>query len=117
MHVDAEDRLGQIVERMSTGTVLNKEEICYLQQNAPEKYQSYVAALQERNAYEEQLRACSSKEEMERLHSSRVTAYMEEVQKAGMESGISGNDRWKKLEALMIKAAMADAVYEQYSLM
>lgn len=116
MHVDAEDRLGQIVERMSMGTVLNEEEICYLQQNAPEKYQNYVAALQERNHYEEQLRACSSKEEMERLHSERVAAYMEEVQKAGMESGISGDDRWKKLEGLMIKVAMADAVYEQYSL-
>lgn len=62
----------QIYTKLKTGGTLTAEEISYLKENDPEALAEYEKAQAEKKAYEQALKNCRTKEEVDRLKMNRM---------------------------------------------
>lgn len=65
-----------IAAKVQSGGELTAEEIEYLKEHDPQAYQDYVAAKQEKEAYERELKNCRTKEETDRLKMNKLGNFM-----------------------------------------
>ena len=62
----------QIYTKLKTGQTLSEEEIAYLKEHDPESLSEYEKAQSEKKAYEQQLKNCKTKEDVQRLTLNRM---------------------------------------------
>lgn len=69
----------QIRTKLATGKKLTQEEMQYLQKNDPQTYQKAKAIEEEQKSYEEELKRCETKEDVERIRMNRMAASLSVV--------------------------------------
>ena len=106
---NGDDKLREIHQKLEAGGKLTAEERKYLQVKDPEKYRELVAEEQEQKAYEQALRRCTTKEEVERLRMSKLGSSLMKVQSVEHNPAIPLS---KKLEIAMAEKRRTDAVAE-----
>ena len=69
----------QIRAKLATGKKLTQEEMQYLQKNDPQTYQKAKAIEEEQKSYEEDLKRCETKEDVQRIRMNRTAASLSVV--------------------------------------
>ena len=69
----------QIRTKLATGKKLTREEMDYLQKNDPQTYQKAKAIEEEQKSYEEELKRCRTKEDVERVKMNHTAASLSVV--------------------------------------
>lgn len=69
----------QIRTKLATGKKLTREEMEYLQKNDPQTYQKAKAIEEEQKSYEEELKRCRTKEDVQRVKMNRTAASLSVV--------------------------------------
>ena len=92
-------RVEMITTKMKSGIELSGDDLEFLKANAPELYEKAVQIAQERKQYEEALARCKTKDDVQRLNTQRLSAYMNEGQ-AIMHSNMTRAQKMEKMEFL-----------------
>lgn len=106
---NGDDKLREIHQKLEAGGKLTAEERKYLQAKDPQTYQELVAEEQEQKAYEQALRRCTTKEEVERLRMTKLGGSLMKVQSVEHNSAIPLSE---KLKIAMAEKRRTDAVAE-----
>ena len=106
---NGDDKLREIHQKLEAGGKLTLEEREYLQAKDPQTYQELVQEERQQKAYEEALRRCKTKEEVQRLQTQQVNASLTVVRSIEHNPHIS---MAKKLEIAMGEKRKVDAVAE-----
>ncbi len=72
-------KMGDISAKLKSGGTLSSEEIEYLKRNNPQMYQNYIEIQNEKKAYERELKACRTKEDVEELKFTKMSSLMAEA--------------------------------------
>ncbi len=98
-----------IYTKVQYGKKLSPAEMKYLQTNDPETYAKAVSIQQERKAYENELKQCRTKEDVQRLKMSKVATSLAAVKDIESNPEIPEE---KKLEYVMMENARVEAINE-----
>lgn len=77
-----QSRNNDIANKIMNGEELSPEEERYLSQKNPGQLSNYRRMKEERKAYEEKLKACKTKDEVQRLKTNTMNAYLAELKSA-----------------------------------
>ncbi len=86
----------QIRLKMNSGQKLNAEELEYLRNNDPQTWQKYKSMEAEQKSYEQELRRCKTKEEVQRVKMTHVAAAL------GTVNDVKNNPNIPKSEKLAL---------------
>ena len=78
----------QIRAKLASGKKLSREEMEYLQKNDPQTYQKAKALEEEQKSYEEELKRCETKEDVQRVRMNRTAASLSVVKSVESNSAI-----------------------------
>ena len=78
----------QIRAKLASGKKLSREEMEYLQKNDPQTYQKAKALEEEQKSYEEDLKRCKTKEDVQRVRMNRTAASLSVVKSVESNSAI-----------------------------
>ena len=78
----------QIRAKLASGKKLSREEMEYLQKNDPQTYQKAKAIEEEQKSYEEELKRCETKEDVQRVRMNRTAASLSVVKSVESNSAI-----------------------------
>lgn len=96
--------------KLNAGKRLSSSELEYLKKNDPETYQHVKAMEAERKAYEQRLRRCKTKEEVQRLKASQMASSLDRVRDVNNNPNIPGGEKLKlTLEEHQKVSAVTDA--------
>jgi len=98
-----------IYTKVQYGKKLSPAEMKYLQTNDPETYAKAVSIQQEKKAFENEIKQCRTKEDVQRLKMTRVAVSLAAVK--DIESNPNISDA-KKLEYVMMENARVEAISE-----
>lgn len=85
-HNREQSRNNELANKIMNGEDLSPEEEKYLAQNNPGQLSNYRRAKAERQAYEEKLQKCKTKDEVQRLKTNTMNAYLAELKAAPGEA-------------------------------
>lgn len=71
------EKMGKITAKVNAGAKLTEKEMEYLKEKNPQLYEKLRQIEREQKAYEEALRHCKSKDEVQSLHMARVSEAMQ----------------------------------------
>jgi len=71
------EKMGKITAKVNAGAKLTEKEMEYLKEKNPQLYEKLRQIEKEQKAYEEALRHCKSKDEVQSLHMARVSESMQ----------------------------------------
>ncbi len=71
------EKMGKITAKVNAGAKLTEKEMEYLKEKNPQLYEKLRQIEREQKAYEEALRHCKSKDEVQSLHMARVSESMQ----------------------------------------
>ncbi len=71
------EKMGKITAKVNAGAKLTEKEMEYLKEKNPQLYEKLRQIEKEQKAYEEALRHCKSKDEVQSLHMARVSEAMQ----------------------------------------
>ena len=106
-----DDALRAIHQKLEAGSKLTPEERRYLQAKDPEAYAKLEANERDQKAFEQKLRQCRTKEEVERLKMTYLSSSLTVVKSVEHNSAIPLN---KKLEICMHEKQRCDMLEESY---
>ena len=101
--------LKKIHQKLEAGGRLTQKEREYLQKHDPEAYQDLVNQEREQRAYEQELRRCTTQEEVERLRMTRINASLARIRAVENNPHIPLS---KKLEIAMAEKQRVDRIAE-----
>lgn len=81
--------------KLNAGKRLSSSELQYLKKNDPETYQHVKAMEAERKAFEQRLRRCKTKEEVQRLKASQMASSLDRVRDVNNNSNIPDGEKLK----------------------
>ena len=81
--------------KLNAGKKLSSSELSYLKKNDPETYQHVKAMEAERKAYEQRLRRCKTKEEVQRLKASQMASSLDRVRAVNNNPNIPDGEKLK----------------------
>lgn len=84
-----------IQAKLMAGKKLSSAELQYLRQNDPDTYQQAKAREMERKMFEQRLRSCKTKEEVQRLKAAHMAASLDKVNEINNNPNISGGEKLK----------------------
>lgn len=95
----------QIRTKLAAGKKLTQEEMQYLQKNDPQTYQKAKAIEDERKSYEEELKRCETKEDVQRIRMNRTAAALSVVNSVKSNPAIPEGAKlgiiWQELQKSM----------------
>ena len=81
--------------KLNAGKRLSSSELEYLKKNDPETYQHVKAMEMERKAYEQRLKNCKTKEEVQRLKASQMASSLDRVREVNNNPNIPDGEKLK----------------------
>lgn len=87
-HANTDEQLTAITRKLDMGEELSPEELDYLRQKNPTLYQKAVQAAAERRSYEQALKRCKTKEDVERLKLTHLGQSLSRVQQVSNNPAI-----------------------------
>lgn len=106
MDEDSKQTLARIELKMNAGKSLTSAEMEYLRKNDPETYKKAKSIEMERKAYEQRLKSCKTKEEVQRVKASQMAASLDRVNEVKNNPNIPGG---KKLELIKQELRLTNA--------
>ena len=102
--------ISSIDTKLKSGQELSDAELEYLKENCPDLYKEAMDIKHEREAYEAELRACKTKEEVERLRENKIQGYLSQI------NSIKGSSMPKaaKTSALLKIAMRINAISNEH---
>lgn len=100
--------------KIKAGGTLTKEEAEYLKEKDPEAYRDYEEIKREKEYYENQLKKCKTKEEVEKLKNTRMGMFMSEVKSISQNPHIPKFKKKKWIEKLYSKMANDEKAHESF---
>ncbi len=94
--------MSSIMAKMKSGQDLSPSELEYLKENAPELYEEYMEIQAEREAYEEKLKGCETKEEVRGVNAMEMNKFMNEA-KAVMSSSMPEEAKLAAMEKIQTR--------------
>ena len=95
----------QIRTKLASGKKLTREEMEYLQKNDPQTYQKAKAIEEEQKSYEEELKKCKTKEDVQRVRMNRTAASLSVVNSVKSNPAIPESAKlgilWQELQKNM----------------
>lgn len=102
-----------IYNKIAAGGTLSPEEEKYLQQYDPEELQKYKQTKVEKKAYEEKLKHCKTKEDVQRLKTETMGRYAATIKEVANNPYIPLSEKLKKAREILSKASnMVEAEQE-----
>lgn len=92
-----------ILYKIMEGETLTPEEESYIESEDPAAYEKYKQAKSEKKSYEEKLKKCRTKDEVERLKTQTVTNYLSTLKKIDSNPYISDGDKLAKAQEITAK--------------
>lgn len=104
------NEISAIDTKLKSGQELSDAELEYLKENSPELYKEAMDIKHEREAYEAELRACKTKEDVERLRENKIQGYLSQI------NSIKGSSMPKaaKTSALLKIAMRINAISNEH---
>ncbi|MEG6523787.1 hypothetical protein [Desulfotomaculum sp. 1211_IL3151] len=87
--------------KLWAGGELTDEELQYLKQKNPELYQRAMDIKEERRAYKKALERCRTKEEVDRVHTSKILGFMSDVKIIQSNAGAFGEKLVEQINCRM----------------
>lgn len=81
--------------KLNAGKRLSSSELEYLKENDPETYQHVKTMEMERKAYEQRLRSCKTKEDVQRLKAAHMAASLDRVKEVNNNPNIPAGEKLK----------------------
>ncbi len=105
-------RISGLYGKMMAGMRLSDKELEYLRANAPDYYEKAMQIEQEREAYQKELRQCTSKEDVEKLNQRKLTQFCAEAKTISNNASIP---EAKKKELLDFLCMRMNAALKEYT--
>ena len=83
-----DDKLSEIMQKVYSGKKLDSKEMEYLQAKSPELYQKVRDMEQEHKSYENELKNCKTKEDVQRVKMSHMSSFARTIRQATKTSQI-----------------------------
>lgn len=96
----ADNKLTAIDSKLKSGSELTEKELEYLREKNPELYKKAMAIKEERKQYKKSLQNAKSKEEVERIKSNKMQAFLTEANSVKNNPNISSEKKEDFLEQL-----------------
>lgn len=96
----ADNKLTAIDSKLKSGSELTEKELEYLREKNPELYKKAMAIKEERKQYKKSLQSAKSKEEVERIKSNKMQAFLTEANSVKNNPNISSEKKEDFLEQL-----------------
>lgn len=93
----------ELDNKIISGGVLTPEEEQYLEQNDPEKLKKYRQMKAEKKAYEEKLRKCKTKDEVQRLKTQTLGGYLSALKKVENNPNIPMSEKLAQAQQYLAK--------------
>jgi hypothetical protein len=100
----------ELDNKILAGGSLTPEEEKYLEQNDPAKLQKYKEIQAEKKAYEEKLKRCKTKDEVQRLKTQTMGEYLASMKKTENDPYIPKSEKLAKAQELLAKTRNAQKV-------
>lgn len=95
-----DNKMTSIDSKLKTGVELTEKEMEYLKEKSPELYKKAIAVKEEKNQYRQSLKNSRSKEEAERIRSSKMQAFLSEAGSIKNNPTLSSSKKEELLEQL-----------------
>lgn len=95
-----DNKLNAIDSKLKSGSELTEKELEYLREKNPELYKKAMAIKEERKQYKKSLQNAKSKEEVERIKSNKMQAFLTEANSVKNNPNISSEKKEELLEQL-----------------
>ena len=103
-----------ISNKLMSGGELTAGEIEYLKRNAPELLKEYEEIEQGKEAYRKQLKGCKSKEDVEKLKTTKMGEFMAQTKKIASNPNIPKSKKIGLLEKIMKKMAVIQKEHQKF---
>lgn len=100
-----DEKLSSILQKAYTGKKLSEDELNYLQTKDPLSYQKIRSIQQEQKSYEQELKKCKTKEDVQRLKMSRIASSLSTVKSIENNPHITQE---KKLQLINLEKMRCD---------
>lgn len=104
----------EIDAKLAAGSKLSPEEIEYLRKNAPQKLKEYEDMKRERKAYENELKNCKTKEEVEDVKMTKMGQYMATCKEISTNPNIPKGQKVALLQKLVRQVAGIEAEHLEF---
>lgn len=95
-----DNKLSAIDSKLKSGNELTEKELEYLREKNPELYKKAMAIKEERKQYKKSLQNAKSKEEVERIKSNKMQAFLTEANSVKNNPNISSEKKEEFIEQL-----------------
>ena len=100
--------------KLKSGAALTPEEIEYLQKKEPEKYREYMEIKAEKEAYKRALKACRTKDDVERLKLNKMGQFAAAAKKIANNPNIPKSQKLAMLQKILKKAMGVAEVHQKF---
>lgn len=104
----------QIDVKLESGGELTQEEVEYLKRNNPEKLKEYEEVRQQRKNYKRQLESCDSKEEVEKLKTTKMGEFLAEAKTIASDPHIPKAKKYSLMKKLLAETSAIEDVHEEF---
>jgi hypothetical protein len=107
-------RQTEISSKIMSGETLTPDEEKYLEQNNPTQLQKYRQIRAEKKAYEEKLKKCKTKDEVQKIKTETLGEYMASMKKTDNDPYIPVSEKLAKAQEIMAKMKIIQEVEEKF---
>ncbi len=104
----------EIKNKIMSGAALTQEEIEYLEKNNPEDLKKYREIKAERKAYEDKLKKCRTKDEVERVKTETMGEYMSSLKSVVNNPNIPKGAKLAKAQEMLAKTNNIQEVHLKF---
>ena len=108
------NEMSAISSKLKSGSELSPAEIEYLQKNSPELYKEYLEIQAEKKAYEDQLKNCKTKEEVDRLKINKMNGILAQAKSVLNNPNIPKGKKLEMAEKFLMKASGIQDVHMKF---
>lgn len=107
-------RLAEISSRIKSGGQLTYDELQYLMRKNPGLYKQYQEIQMEKQAYEEELKNCKTKDEADKLRMNKMNAFVSELKKIVNNPAIPQSEKKAFAEKIIARTAYINKVHNEF---
>lgn len=100
--------------KLEAGAGLTPEEIAYLRKNHPLKYKDYLETKEEQKHYKEELEACETKDDVEKLKMTKLGEFAAECKSVANNPNIPEGKKVELLGKILKKIAGVEKVHTEF---
>lgn len=93
--------LSSIDAKLKAGALLTDDELQYLRENSPELYQEAMDIKREREQYKKQLKACRTKEDVQKLNMTKLQSFVSEMRAVCSNPSIPKGEKIKQANKIL----------------